>query len=662
MDIENRIEMLRSQLNSHNHAYYVLDNPTVSDYEYDMLLNELEKLESKYPVYFDSNSPTQRVGGATLSKFNSVPHKYRMLSLSNTYSAQELKEFDKRTSKLINTPFKYVCELKYDGVSISLTYVNGELSHALTRGDGIKGDDVTLNVKTIKSIPLKLLGKYPDNFEMRGEIFISKDDFKLLNQTRKSKDLEVFSNPRNTASGSLKLLDSKLVSKRPLDCFLYSFISNSHPTNSHYENLMYSRKLGFKVPDNIVRCDNIDGVIDFVNKWERQRSDLPFEIDGVVIKVDDILLQQRLGFTSKFPRWSISYKFKAEKAVTILNGINYQVGRTGAVTPVADLDPVNLAGTVVKRATLHNEDQINKLDIRIGDSLFVEKGGDIIPKVIGVDKSKRNLFSKAIEYIKHCPACGSQLIRRKGDAKHYCLNYDSCFPQIVGRFEHFVSRKAMNIESIGSETIEMIVSNKLVKSVSDLYFLKHSDLLPFKKDGRVWAENIIEGIKNSKEVVFERVLFALGIRYVGEVAACKLAVYFKNIDRLMHASYDDLIRVNEIGDKIANSIINYFKNDSNLKIISDLKKSSLQFHYLAEEQSSNILSGLVFVVSGIFDEYSRDDLKDIIRRNGGKCSSSISKNTSYLLYGKNVGPAKKIKAEKNEVPMINIKDFNNLLL
>ena len=660
MNVKERIDFLRKEISGHNHSYYVLDNPTISDFEFDSLLEELQNLENLHPEYFDRNSPTQRVGGSVIDGFVSVPHKYRMLSLGNTYSEEDLIDFDTRLKKITDQPIKYVCELKYDGVSISLKYKDGVLIQALTRGDGYKGDDVTLNVKTIKSIPLKLRGDYPEEFEIRGEIFIPISKFNTLNNDRIKNDLVPFANPRNTASGSLKLLDPSEVAKRPLDCFLYYLLGEKTPTNSHYTNLQYAKNWGFKVPNEIERFNDINGVVSFVKKWEEKRHLLPFEIDGIVIKVDDVNMQEEMGFTAKSPRWAISYKFKAEQVSTILNKITYQVGRTGAITPVANLEPVQLAGTTVKRASLHNADQIAKLDIREGDVVYVEKGGEIIPKVVSVEVKNRNLFSKPTEYIKNCPSCNTELIRPDGDAKHYCTNSDSCLPQIIGKFEHFISRKAMNIDSLGSETVELLIKEKLVNTISDLYLLNTDDLLPLKKDGKKWSENIVFGIENSKKVPFERLLFALGIRHVGETVAKKLANNFVEIDNLMNATIEELVNIDEIGDKIADSVVNYFSKQKNIILIENLKSHNLCF--ISEEKVENFsdkLSGNSIVVSGVFEKYSRKDLKDMIEKHGGKSVGSISKKTTFVLAGENMGPRKKQKAEELGVPILTEKEFIN---
>ncbi|MEE2699970.1 MAG: NAD-dependent DNA ligase LigA [Bacteroidota bacterium] len=658
MNVKERIDFLRKELSEHNHKYYVLDTPFISDFEFDTLLKELQDLENKHPEFYDKNSPTQRVGEEAIDGFVTVAHKYRMLSLGNTYSEEDLLDFDTRIKKLTDQDVKYVCELKYDGVSISLTYKDGELIQALTRGDGAKGYDVTSNVKTINSIPLKLKGDYPYEFEIRGEIFLPISDFEKMNKNRVEEGLEPYANPRNTASGSLKLLDSKEFSKRPLGCFFYYLLGENNPTNSHFDNLQQARNWGFKIPREIEQFEDINGVLSFVNKWEEKRCHLPFEIDGIVIKVDDVQMQEEVGFTSKSPRWAISYKFKAEQVSTKLNRITYQVGRTGAITPVANLEPVLLAGTTVKRASLHNADQIAKLDIREGDIVYVEKGGEIIPKVVGVELKDRDLFSNPTQYIKDCPSCNTELLRTEGDAKHYCPNKTTCLPQIIGKFEHFISRKAMNIDSLGSETVDLLIKENLVTSISDLFLLKVEDLLPLKKDGKKWAENIVKGIEESKNISFERVLFALGIRYVGETVAKKLTSHFTTIDNLMNASFEELINVDEIGDKIAESVVDYFAKEKNRTLIRHLKSYNLCFVAIKKEDKlSDKLIGEYIVVSGVFKQYSRKELKDLIEKHGGKNVGSISKKTTFVLAGENMGPSKKQKAEKLGILFVSEEEF-----
>jgi DNA ligase (NAD+) len=658
MTVQDRIVFLRSELQQHNHNYYVLDNPSISDFEFDILLNELIELEKQHPEFYDANSPTQRVGGDLIKSFNTVAHQYRMLSLGNTYSSDELLGFDKRITKLVETEIEYVCELKYDGVSISLKYENGELVQALTRGNGTHGDDVTVNVKTINSIPLKLKGDYPSKFEIRGEIFLPHQGFEQMNEKRLADDLEPFANPRNAASGSMKMQDSKEVAKRPLDCFLYYLLGKELPSFKHFDNLQSAKKWGFKIPDEIQVCSSIEKVISFVNYWDEKRHNLPYDIDGIVIKVNDLKLQEQMGFTAKTPRWAISYKFKAEQVVTTLNEITYQVGRTGAITPVANLEPVLLAGTIVKRASLHNADQIEKLDIREGDKVYVEKGGEIIPKIVGVAIKERDLFSQPTVYIGHCTECQTELVRSEGDAKHYCPNELFCPPQIKGKFEHFISKKAMDIDGIGPETIDLLFENKLISTIPDLYDLKKEDLLPFKKDGDKWATNIIEGLKQSKTIPFERLLFALGIRYVGETVSKVLVKEYQHIDALMCASQEELENVNEIGGKIAESVVQFFHDENNVTLVQRLKNHDLCFEIGEENKAiSSKLSGMSIVISGVFSKFSRDELKKIIEQHSGKNVGSISKKTTFVVAGENMGPSKLQKAEKLNVPLLSEDEF-----
>ncbi len=662
MKILERILFLRKELAKHNHSYYVLDKSIISDFEFDNLLSELINLEEKFPQYSDINSPTQRVGGGLLDGFKSVNHKYRMLSLGNTYSHNDLVDFDNRLNKLTDKPIEYICELKYDGVSISLTYKKGELIQALTRGDGEQGDDVTANVRTIKCIPLKLEGDYPDEFEIRGEIFINISDFKKMNNARIENGLSTYANPRNTASGSLKLLDSKEVASRPLDCYLFYLLGENLPYNNHFENLEKARKWGFKIPMNIEKYNTIDGVLDFVNKWDVKRTNLPYEIDGIVIKVNNIELQKIMGFTAKSPRWAISYKFKAEQVSTLLEKITYQVGRTGAITPVANLKPILLAGTIVQRASLHNIDQIKRLDVREGDEVYIEKGGEIIPKVVGVNHKSRNLFTKQTIYITKCPSCNYNLVQNKGDAKHYCMNSQNCPAQIKTRFEHFISRKAMNIDGLGGETIELLIKENLIIDVSDLYNLKKDEIVVLDRMAETSTNNLLSAIEKSKNISFERVLFGLGIRYVGETVSKILCKELLNIDNIINADYEALISVNEIGDKIANSIISYFSDKKNILIINKLKTYGLKFNFEeSHKQASSILKDMNIVVSGVFEKFSRIQLKKIIEENGGKNVSSISKNTTFVLAGSNMGPSKKKKALDLDVKIINEQEFIELI-
>jgi DNA ligase (NAD+) len=658
MNDKEKINFLRKELAEHNHSYYVLDTSTVSDFEFDKLLTELQQLEGENPDLFDLNSPTQRVGGAVLDGFKTIKHKYRMLSLGNTYSAEDLHDFDTRLRKLTDDDFDYICELKYDGVSISLTYENGELTQALTRGDGSQGDDVTENVKTIKSIPLKLKGDYPKSFEIRGEIFLPIAGLAQMNKIRVEQGLEPYANPRNTASGSLKMLDTKQVAKRPLDCYLYYLLGDNLPSNNHYENLQKAKEWGFKIPNEIEKHKSIDDVLKFIFTWDENRHALPYEIDGIVIKVNNIDLQEEMGFTAKSPRWAISYKFKAEQVSTILQEITYQVGRTGAITPVANLSPVQLAGTTVKRASLHNADQIEKLDIREGDKVFVEKGGEIIPKVVGVELKDRDLFSQPTLYISHCPACNTELVRKDGDAKHYCPNKESCSPQIKGKFEHFISRKAMNIDGLGGETIELLIQEGLISEITDLYHLKKEDVLPLERMAEKSVENLLLGIEASKEIPFERVLFGLGIRYVGETVAKVLVRHFKTIDAIMEADIETLIAVDEIGERIAESVVLYFSKQKNIDLINNLKNSGLQFISVIEDtKKSEHLKGMKIVVSGVFEKYSRAEYKKMIEEHGGKNVGSISKSTTFVLTGENMGPSKKLKAEELGVTLIGEDEF-----
>ena len=664
MDIQNTILQLREELNQHNYNYYVLDKPVISDYEFDQKLKQLQDLESQYPDYFDENSPTQRVGGTITKNFQTVVHEQRMYSLDNSYSKEELRDWEKRIQKILgDVPLEYTCELKYDGASISITYENGKLKRAVTRGDGIQGDDVTNNIKTIKSIPLKLAGNFPEKFDVRGEIILPFSGFEKMNQELIEIGETPYSNPRNTASGSLKLQDSAEVAKRPLDCLLYFLIGNKLPFSSQIEGLETARSWGFKVPKEAKLARNLDQVFQFIDFWDEHRHKLPYETDGVVVKVNDFHLQEELGFTAKSPRWAIAYKFKSEQVATVLNSISYQVGRTGAITPVANLEPVQLAGTIVKRASLHNADQIEKLDIRVGDTVFVEKGGEIIPKIIAVDLSKRPQNTLPTNYITHCPECHSELIRMEGEANHYCPNFYGCPPQIIGRIQHFISRKAMDIEGLGGETVALLYNNGLVQNYADLYEFTVDQILPLERMAQKSAENLINGVQNSKSVSFERVLYALGIRYVGETVAKKLAKHYKNIDSLSEATLLDLVLVDEIGDKIAQSVIEFFDNQENQKIIRRLKEYGVQLELIEKinPNATNKLEGKTFVVSGVFSTFSRDDLKKAIEENGGKVGSSISPKTDFVVAGDNMGPAKLEKASKLNVPIISEEDFIQML-
>jgi DNA ligase (NAD+) len=659
MDIKVQIEKLRNELREHNYNYYVLDNPTISDYEFDLKLKELQDLEDKYPEYFDPNSPSQRVGGEITKNFETIPHEYRMYSLDNSYSKEDLLDWETRIKKLIEGEINYTCELKYDGASISLTYENGLLIRALTRGDGFQGDNVTANVKTIKSVPLKLKGDYPSKFDIRGEIVLPFDGFNKMNEERIEIGEEPYRNPRNTASGSLKLQDSSEVAKRPLECLMYNLTGSNLNITTQYESLNKARSWGFKVPEAAKIAYSIDEVIEFINYWDVHRHDLPYETDGVVVKVNSLNQQDELGYTAKAPRWAMAYKFKAEQVSTRLNSISYQVGRTGAITPVANLEPVELAGTTVKRASLHNADQIAKLDIRVGDEVYVEKGGEIIPKIIAVDLSKRLPDYKPTEYITHCPECGTLLIRKDGEAQHYCPNYNGCKPQIIGRIQHFISRKAMDIEGLGGETVALLVNAHLINNYSDLYELTKEEVIPLERMAEKSADNLIEGISQSVSIPFERVLYALGIRYVGETVAKKLARHYKNIDAIASSSIENLVKVDEIGIKIAESVTEFFSSDININIINRLKTFGLQFEISAEQlkNQTDKLKGEIIVVSGVFHSVSRDELKKLIENNGGKVSSSISSKTSFIVVGDNMGPSKKEKAEKLNIPLLNEKEF-----
>lgn len=663
MDTLQQINALRDELNQHNYNYYVLDNATISDFEFDTKLKELQELEAKHPEYFDADSPTQRVGGAITKNFNTIQHEFRMYSLDNSYSKEELLEWEKRVQRGLGTDnVQYTCELKYDGASMSITYEDGKLSKAVTRGDGFQGDEVTTNVKTIRSVPLKLKGDYPAKFEIRGEIILPLKGFAEMNQEVIAAGGTPYANPRNTASGSLKLQDSAEVGKRPLDCLLYSLVGSNLPVKTQYEGLEKAREWGFKVPKEAKLAKNIEEVMAFIDHWDTHRHDLPYETDGVVIKVNDIHQQEELGYTSKSPRWAIAYKFKAERVSTRLNSISYQVGRTGAITPVANLEPVQLGGTVVKRASLHNADQIEKLDIRVGDEVFVEKGGEIIPKIIAVDFTKRPEDAPQTIYIDKCPECFTELERKEGEAQHYCPNYYGCPPQIIGRVQHYISRKAMDIEGLGGETVALLYNSDLIHNYADLYELKKEQVVPLERMADKSAENLINGIEASKQIPFERVLYALGIRYVGETVAKKLAKHYKSIDNLANASLMDLILVDEIGERIAQSVIDFFENEENRKLVERLKEYGVQLETTGGSTSvSDMLAGKIFVVSGVFTKFSRDDLKKAIEDNGGKVGSSISSKTDYVVAGDNMGPAKLEKANQLGVKIISEDEFIDLV-
>lgn len=656
-EIKERIDKLVAELNEHNYNYYVLARPTISDFEFDKKLEELSGLEKQHPEFQDPDSPTQKVGGDITKAFETVKHKYPMLSLGNTYNEQDLKDFDERIRKAIGTDFEYVCELKFDGLSISLTYQDGKLLRAVTRGDGTKGDDVTTNVKTIHRIPHRLKGNgFPAEFEIRGEVFMHRPAFDKLNNERIENDEVPFANPRNFASGTLKMQDSAEVARRPLDSFMYFLYTNKKLYNSHWESLEAVEQWGFHVCEHSKLCNTIDDVLKFVHFWQEKKFSLSYDIDGIVIKVNSYAQQNELGFTAKSPRWAISYKYKAQEVETILEKVTYQVGRTGAVTPVANLKPVQLAGTTVKRATLHNANEIIRLDLHEKDTVLVEKGGEIIPKIISVNKEKRQSGALRVIYPDVCPECGSSLIRQEGEAVHYCPNDEGCPPQIVGKIQHFISRKAMNIEGLGAETIEAFYRHGFVEHISDLYILTEKSNLLKKLDrfGERSISNMLDGIKKSKQMPFEKVLFGLGIRFVGETVAKKIAAHFKNIDSITSASFEELISVDEIGDRIAESIIAYFKEPRHLEQIEKLRFHGLQFEseIIEIKLTSNKLADKTFIISGVFEKYSRDELKDLIEMNGGKIVSSISAKLNYLVAGENMGPAKLEKAQKLNIPII----------
>lgn len=659
-----KIQTLREELNQHNYNYYVLDTPTISDYEFDQKLKALQELEKQYPQYNDPNSPSVRVGGQITKNFPTVTHEFRMYSLDNSYSKEELEEWEKRVLKLLGTEkVSFVCELKYDGASIDLTYRQGKLVQATTRGDGIQGDEITANVRTIGSVPLTLRGDYPEDFHIRGEIIILKEGFKKMNEQRIAEGEDPYMNPRNTASGSLKLQDTTEVAKRPLDCLLYYVVGNNLPIHTQFESLQKAREWGFKVPSQSQLCHSTQEVMDFINYWDIHRHDLPYETDGVVIKVNEYQAQQELGYTSKSPRWAIAYKFKAEQVSTTLESISYQVGRTGAITPVANLTPVLLAGTIVKRASLHNADQIAKLGLHLSDEVFVEKGGEIIPKITGVKLEQRSSQATPITFITHCPECNTPLVRNEGEAQHYCPNAYGCPPQITGRIQHFISRKAMDIEGLGSETVELMFRAGLIHNYADLYELKAEQIQDLERMGTRSAQNIIKGIEKSKEVPFERVLFALGIRMVGETVAKKLAKTYKSLQALRTTSYEALIQIDEIGDRIAQSVIEFFANDLNKAILERLERYGLQMEIQETEAPiSDVLKGKTLVVSGVFARHSRDELKALIESHGGKVGSSISSKISYVVAGENMGPSKLEKATQLNIPILSEADFEKLIL
>lgn len=654
-EVKSRILQLRNLIIEHNHNYYDLDKNLISDFEYDNLINELIKLENQYPEFQDQNSPSRRVGGGLSDKFNSESHIFQMYSLDNTYSDTELETWFNRIVKLIQVDdFEFCCELKYDGASVNLLYEDGQLVRALTRGDGYQGDNITNNLKTINSIPLKLKNKFfPNKFEIRGEIIIPSGAFNSLNEKRKQIGLPLFMNPRNTASGSIKLLDSKEVARRPLECFLYSVVSNDININNHSELLDSARNMGFNVPNYEKVVKGLDGVKKYINYWDINRQNLPFEIDGIVIKVNSIEYQKKLGFTSKFPRWAISYKFKAENLVTKLKSISFNVGRTGAITPVANLEPVLISGSTVKRASLHSFDQMNKLKLRVNDSVFVEKGGEIIPKITGIDNTNRGLEEDEIPFPVNCPECNTKLIKLESEANFFCTNTMNCRPQAIGKIQHFVSRKAMNIDGLGDETIKLLYDKHYLKDISDIYNLDYDMISKIEGHAKKSVENLKNGIEESKKKPFQKVLFGMGIRYVGESASKTLINQIKSIDELKKLDVEYLSSIDEIGDKTANSIVDFFKNDLNLDLVNRLISSGLNFTQVDLVNSSHSLSNLIFVITGVFENHSREELKSLIEKNGGKISSSISSKTNYLLAGKNIGPSKFNKANELGVPVIN---------
>lgn len=664
-EVKKQMEDLAAKIAHYNHQYYVEHTSEISDYEFDQMLKKLEELEQEYPDLKTENSPTQRVGGDITRKFETVEHQYPMLSLSNTYSQEEIVEWENRVKRQIGGDIEYVCELKYDGVAIGVRYENGRFKQAVTRGDGSKGEDVSANVRTIRTIPLHLRNDFPDEFEIRGEIFFPLDRFKQLNQQREEQGEDPFANPRNTASGTLKLQDSSVVAQRGLDCFLYGVYGDELPGDGHYETVLKAREWGFKIPlpkhRFLEKVGSIDGIMQFIEYWSEQRADLPFEIDGVVIKVNDYGQQQDLGFTAKSPRWAIAYKFETERVSAQLRDVVYQVGRTGAITPVANLSPVPLGGTVVKRASLHNEDQINKLDLYAGDTVYVEKGGEIIPKIVGVDPEERSKDAQKIKFIAKCPVCDTELKRFEGEAQHYCPNDTGCPPQIKGRIIHFISRKAMDIDGIGAETVEQLYQRELIANSADLYSLTKEQIAGLERMGERSADNLLAGLETSKEVPFERVLFALGIRYVGETVAKKIAHAMKNIDVIMYAQYDELIAIDEVGEKIALAVQEHFGKADNRAIVNRLRDAGLQMEIVEKERESERLKGQKVVVSGVFSVVSRKAMKALIESHGGQNVSSISSKTNYLVAGENMGPAKLEKAKKLDVPVISENEFLKMI-
>tara|TARA_Y200000002_G_scaffold285794_1_gene239911 strand:+ start:834 stop:2837 length:2004 start_codon:yes stop_codon:yes gene_type:complete len=662
-DIRKKIEFLRNELHNHNHRYYVEDSPILTDLEFDTKLKELEKLEAENPQLFDPNSPTQRVGGSVTKSFKSSSHRYPMYSLSNTYTRDELIKWQERTLKILgkDTPVSYSCELKFDGASINLVYQEGELVKALTRGDGLQGDEITANIKTIKTIPLRLKGEYPKFFEARGEIILPIEDFNKMNLQRGELGEPQYSNPRNTASGSLKLQDSTQVARRPLKCFIYAVAGNELNLYDQFEVLKKAREWGFKVPNSAKLVDSIEKVFDFIKYWDSERHKLDYEIDGVVIKVNNLSQQKKLGYTAKAPRWAIAYKYKAQKATTILEGVNYQVGRTGAITPVASLKPILISGTLVKRASLHNSDQLEKLNLRLGDTVYVEKGGEIIPKITGIKEGQRGDLSDKINFISNCPECNFPLKREKGEAQHYCKNQTACPPQQIGKIQHFISRKALDIDGLGAETVSLFFREGLISNIADLYKLNKEHIIPLEGMAEKSAHNIINGIKKSVEKPFSKVLFGLGIRFVGETVAKKLVNAYSSIERLRLASKEDLTSTEEIGEKIAQSITEYFSIKDNLDLIISLKLSGLK---MESSKSKNIIHPAFykkrFVVSGVFDAFSREEIKSEIESLGGISVTSVSSKTDYLLAGKGIGPTKEMKAKSLNIQILSENDFDTL--
>lgn len=658
-----KINQLTVDLNHHNYLYYVKAQPVISDYEFDVMLQQLIALEKQFPKLLTPESPSQRVGGSISKEFETVTHNYPMMSLGNTYSEEELRDFDERIRKIVGDNFEYVCELKFDGVAIGLTYQKGKLLRAVTRGDGVRGDDVTANVRTIRSIPLSLMGNnFPETFEIRGEIILDKKTFERINNERADIGETPFANPRNSAAGTLKLQDSSEVARRKLDCFLYALYGD-FDFSTHYDGLKMAAQWGFKISEHYRLCNSINEVLIFIEAWKLKRESLPFDIDGIVIKVNNFRQQEELGFTAKSPKWAIAYKYKAESATTILTNVVYQVGRTGAITPVANLKPVLLAGTTVKRASLHNADQILKLDLHLQDTVFVEKGGEIIPKITGIDISMRQNGALPVNYITHCPECGTELIRQDGEANHYCPNENGCPPQIKGRLVHFTSRKAMNIDGLGVETIDQLVEANLLKNVADIYQLKSEQLLQLERMGEKTVSNLLEAIEKSKEVPFERLLFALGIRFVGDTTAKKLARHFGSYFKISQATLEELVQTPEVGDKIASSIFDFVHHEANIKMVEQLQQAGLLFELdaAAMQEAGTKLKGLSFVITGVFQKFERDKLKETIEINGGKVSGSLSAKTSYLLAGSDCGPAKLEKAEKLKINIISEDDFLNML-